>query len=116
MRYTYVYHISQHFVLKTMSVDNLRTIPVPEPRVPDARGVSLINLYNAKCYVREANAILGSPFSEKKLLPMENYDGKLFQLLYLDFKEGKSDLEKVIGEKGLGERPLELKRIVKKKE
>ena len=104
---------SQHFVLKTMSVDELRTIPVPKPRVPDARGVSLINLYNAKNYVREVNAILGSPFSEKKLLPMENYDGKLFQSLYLDFKEGKSDLEKVITEKGFGEKPLELKRVVK---
>ena len=47
---------------------------------------------------------------------MENYDGKLFQSLYLDFKEGKSDLEKVIAEKGFGERPLELKRIVKKRQ
>ena len=98
-----------------MSLDDLRIIPIPQPRVPDARGVGLINLYNAKNYVREVNAVLGSPFPEKKLLPMENYDGKLFQSLYLDFKEGKCDLEKVIKEKGLGERPMELKRIVKKR-
>ena len=95
-----------------MSVEDLRAIPVPNPRVPDARGVSLINIYNACNYVRAVNAVLGSPFPEKKLLPLENYDGKLFQSLYLDFKEGKLSLETVIEDKGLGERPLQLKKIV----
>ena len=104
--------IAQHFLLREYTVDRLAAIPFP-PNVPDPRGVQLATLYSVRGLIVLSNYVLGCPVRPvERVLMLNNLDGKLFQMVYLDFKHGRRTLRGVADQLNLGDEPFWIKRVV----
>ncbi len=73
----------QRLLLPRRSTSDLRAIPIP-PNVPDPRGVELATLFCHSCLVMAAQLLGMGRRVVLQLLLVENFDGKLFQWLYLE--------------------------------
>ncbi len=83
--------LMNHFVFKTKCESTLELVKFP-PNVPDPRGIHLASLYTRSALPMLLSLIKPPGLELIDLLNVSNFDGKLFQSLYLDFKYGRRQI------------------------
>ncbi len=98
--------ILQKLLLQKKSLTELSAIRFP-PNVPDYRGVQLATLFCRSLIVMAAQ-LVGMKDVLQHLLLVRNFDGKLFQSIYLEIKHGRSSIEQIAKREGVDEVMLKL--------
>ncbi len=86
--------------LPSKSVAELSAIPIP-PTAPDHRGVQLATLFLRTPLQTAAKMVLLPTAGREDLLLVRNYDGKLFQWLYLEAKREDKTLTEMAEREGV---------------
>ena len=92
--YDYSSIITQCYKLRNFHVITIKETPVNREFVviPDPRAVCIANLFT-RGMIYHANTIVGDIVPKKFMLNVNNFDGQLFQWLYLIAKENNSTEE-----------------------